>query len=97
MLLRLRTKLAEVIDGIDLSHCAEGDVIELSDRDARLLIAEGWAERAESCAERSCEPKRVHRDVAADEGPRGWRRAQGRAPEHLFQLAAPHRLDDEPR
>ncbi len=41
--MRLTKKLAEQIDGIDLSSYAVGDVITLSKRDARMLIAEGWA------------------------------------------------------
>lgn len=43
---RLTRKLAAVVDGIDLSRCQVGDVIELTDHEARLLIAEGWAEEA---------------------------------------------------
>jgi hypothetical protein len=46
MLVRLTVKLADLVNGIDLSRCAEGDVIDLSDRDARILIEEGWAEEA---------------------------------------------------
>jgi hypothetical protein len=40
---RLTRKYAEVIDGVDLSGSKVGDRLELSSRDARLLIAEGWA------------------------------------------------------
>jgi hypothetical protein len=36
-------KLAPVLNGIDLTVCHEGDVIDVRDEDARLLIAEGWA------------------------------------------------------
>ena len=46
MYVRLTRKLAEMIDGIDLSLCEVGDVMELSDREGRILIAEGWAVRA---------------------------------------------------
>jgi hypothetical protein len=42
MLVRLKVKLADRVDGIDISRCREGDILELSDRDAALLIAEGW-------------------------------------------------------
>ena len=31
------------MDGIDLSRRRVGDLIELSQRDAKILIAEGWA------------------------------------------------------
>ena len=43
MKVRLTRKLAEEIDGIDLSHLHAGDVINLPDPDARTLMAEGWA------------------------------------------------------
>jgi hypothetical protein len=48
MLIRLTRKLAECVDGIDLSRSREGDVLELSRRDAGLLVAEGWAESFDS-------------------------------------------------
>jgi hypothetical protein len=38
----LTRKLAEVLNGIDLTAYREGDVMEMRDEDARLLIAEGW-------------------------------------------------------
>jgi hypothetical protein len=34
------------MDGVDVSRVREGDLIELSDVDAALLIAEGWAKQA---------------------------------------------------
>jgi len=43
MLIRLTRKLAERVDGIDLSRSREGDVLDLSRHDAHLLVAEGWA------------------------------------------------------
>jgi CheY-like chemotaxis protein len=48
MLIRLTRKLADAIDGIDLSCWTVDDLVEMPDRDARTLIAEGWAERAAS-------------------------------------------------
>ena len=45
MRVRLMVNLAEIVEGIDLSAYSEGDLIELSNEDARLLIAGGWAER----------------------------------------------------
>jgi hypothetical protein len=45
MRVRLTRKLAEVIDGVDLSGHTVGDAFDLPRRDARLLIAEGWAQR----------------------------------------------------
>ena len=40
---RLIRKYAEMIDGVDLENAAVGDRLELSQRDAGVLIAEGWA------------------------------------------------------
>jgi len=51
MRVKLTRKLADHLDGIDLSECREGAILALPDRDAELLIAEQWAiavtERAE--------------------------------------------------
>ena len=46
MQIRLVRKLAESIDGIDLSDCHIGDVIDLPGPQADLVIAEGWGGRA---------------------------------------------------
>lgn len=43
MRLRLLRKLASQIDGVDLSEYGVGDAIDVADRKARLLLAEGWA------------------------------------------------------
>ena len=40
---RLTRKFAEIIDGVDLTNAAVGDRLELSRRDAEVLVAEGWA------------------------------------------------------
>jgi hypothetical protein len=40
---RLTRKLAENIDGVDLSNHDVGDMFDLPLRKARLLLAEGWA------------------------------------------------------
>jgi hypothetical protein len=39
----LKRKLAEVIDGVDLTSRKAGDAFEVSAWEARLLIAEEWA------------------------------------------------------
>jgi hypothetical protein len=44
MFIKLTVKLAEWVEGIDLSNFAEGNVIELADADAALLIRGRWAE-----------------------------------------------------
>ena len=64
---RLIRKLADVIDGIDLTHASVGDWIELSRREANILIAEGWAEPADD--NRSGQVQR-HREIAADRSQR---------------------------
>ena len=40
---RLTRKLAEMIDGVDLSRRRVGDVFRLAEPEARLLVAEEWA------------------------------------------------------
>ena len=50
MLIRLTRKLAECVDGIDLSRSREGDVLDLSRHDAQLLMAEGFAVACEPAA-----------------------------------------------
>ena len=44
MLVRLMRKLAPVLNGVDLSRFQVGDVIELPNPRAWMLVAEGWAE-----------------------------------------------------
>ena len=39
-----------MIDGVDLRRASEGDVLEVSERDAELLVAEGWGELAPATA-----------------------------------------------
>jgi hypothetical protein len=43
MQIQLVRKLADYLDGVDVSAYEEGDVFELPRRDAELLIAERWA------------------------------------------------------
>jgi hypothetical protein len=42
----LTKKLADYIDGVDLTSSLVGEILEASQRSASLLIAEGWAEQA---------------------------------------------------
>ena len=44
---RLLRKLAANIDGVNLENAAVGDRLDLSPRDANILIAEGWAVHAD--------------------------------------------------
>ena len=68
MLVRLKMKLAEIVNDVDLSHCTEGDVIDVAHRQGKMLIAEGWAERAAPGERVTCHPKPAERSVAADRG-----------------------------
>jgi len=43
MKVRLVRKLADCLDGIDVTGCAVGDWLDLAPADAILLVAEGWA------------------------------------------------------
>ena len=43
MRIQLTRKLAECLNGIDLSRYTVGDVLTVPRREAELLIAEGWA------------------------------------------------------
>jgi hypothetical protein len=43
MQIRLTRKLAHCLDGVDLTPYGVNDEFDLSRREARLLIAEGWA------------------------------------------------------
>ena len=62
---RLTRKFAQIINGIDLSRVRAGEELELSDHEARLLIAEGWASPV---------------DVAADKPPRRKKRRDAKDP-----------------
>lgn len=44
---RLLRKYSESIDGVSLKNAAVGDRLDLPPRDAHILIAEGWAVRAD--------------------------------------------------
>lgn len=54
---RLTRKFAEAIDGIDLSRNQVGDRLRVSHREARMLIAEGWALPCED-GKKSDDPER---------------------------------------
>ena len=70
MVVRLTVKLADKVNGVDLSQYREGDVIELAVRDASMLIAEKWAEPVDSETEMRFrrEDHSNTRDIAADRG-----------------------------
>ena len=74
---RLTRKYAEMIDGVNLSDAHVGDRLELSQHDAAMLIAEGWAEH--SPRRRTHTAQRAH---AADRStrPRSSRSQSGDKP-----------------
>ena len=74
MRIKLGRKLADVLDGIDLSGRNPGDIVELPAAQADLLIAEGWAEPADPAAPESATPSPLPRAIAADAPPRKRRR-----------------------
>jgi len=45
--IRLLRKLALLMNGIDVSRLSVGDIMELPDSAAEMMIAEGWGERVE--------------------------------------------------
>lgn len=53
MRVRLTKRFAKVIDGVNLNGHMPGDVLNLPDRDAQILLAEQWAilERREQTGE----------------------------------------------
>jgi hypothetical protein len=60
---RLTRKLAERLNGVDLSRARAGEEIELFRHEADILIAEGWAVPADEIS------------VANDKAPRRQRKA----------------------
>lgn len=40
---KLTKKLADRLDGVDVTDLQPGDVLDLPSREAAILIAEGWA------------------------------------------------------
>ncbi len=70
MRVRLVRKLADLIDGVDLSKYQVGEILELPRRKARLLLAEGWASRIDqdyAGDPHTAAAKRLFRGPPADE------------------------------
>lgn len=85
MRIRLTRKLADCVDGIDLSHYAVGDVLDLPEREAQLLIAEGWASLSDPAADepQPCTPTEeelrcIREQLESWSSPRNRRRAEDR-------------------
>src|SRR4051794_14886999 len=89
MRIRLVRKLADAIDGVDISPYAVGDVIDLAAGEARLLIADRWAAAAENPARR--------RDVRRFSGPRQVAEAADSARRRLVDRLRLASEQNEPR
>jgi len=61
MKIRLTRKFADRLDGIDLSEARAGEQIEVTEHEAELLIAEGWAVPADQTALAHDDPPRRRR------------------------------------
>ena len=61
---RLTRKFAQMLNGIDLSKCNAGEDIDVSAREADLLIKEGWASPVETADDRA--PRRPKAPGVAD-------------------------------
>ena len=68
----LLRKYAESIDGVNLEQAVVGDRLDLPPRDANILIAEGWAVRADD--ERL--PRLLPRALAADTSRRSCKKRE---------------------
>jgi len=81
MKIRLTRKLANQLDGVDVSTRNEGDVFDVPRAQAELLIAEHWAMAIQRADRRGIGPRATVREraVAADQPER-------RTVEHLRQL-----------
>jgi hypothetical protein len=64
MKVRLTRKLANRLDGVDVSNNVVGDVLDLPAEEARLLVAEKWAMPERRSGETS--PTSTHRRRADD-------------------------------
>jgi hypothetical protein len=72
MKVRLTRKLAPRMDGVDLNDADVGDVLNLTDAEARILIAEGWAtdrERRRLASDPEQGDRRTHPAPPLDDDP----------------------------
>lgn len=102
MRVRLTRKLAQRVDGIDLSNYREGDVLDISKREAQLLMAEGWAVRAGSRSDhevrrRSAASVRAEADNMQRANRRRLQRVQRALDHQRFEAHADRRSEDRIR
>ncbi len=101
MRVRLIRKLAECIDGVDLSRTKTGDLLELSPYDAKLLISERWAEAVAGPAETRHATVTFGRAIAADSPARRTadqlRRVREQLELHQVERLEARRIEDRIR
>lgn len=101
MRVRLTRKLAECIDGVDLSRSRTGDILELSPREARLLLSEQWAVAVNGSSETRRATVAVARAVAADSATRRTteqlQRVREQMERHHFEEQEARRMEDRIR
>ena len=56
--IKLIRKLSNVLNGLDLRAHKVGDVIDIGDAQADMLVAEGWAERLDGPLDRATADER---------------------------------------
>jgi hypothetical protein len=89
MRVRLTRKLADCLDGVDLSHFSVGDVLDLPRREANLLIVEGWAlpsegaDQAQPCTPTDEELRCLREQLESWSEQQNRRRAEDRIREEL--------------
>jgi hypothetical protein len=104
MLIRLTRKLANQLDGVDVTDHEAGDILDLPSSEARLLIAEEWAAPHRDQARRDVRQTTIApvRAVAADAQSQARAIAQARRlhrqmEKHSFEALDHRRADDRIR
>lgn len=62
MRIRLTRKLANALNGVDLRAMTVGDVVELPEGIAEMLVGEGWAEELAADSASSADDRRTGSD-----------------------------------
>ena len=101
MRVRLTRKLAERIDGVDLSRSRTGDILDLSPQEAGLLVSEEWAVPVAAASETRHATVPVARAVAADSATRRTteqlQRVREQMERHRFDEQEARRMEDRIR
>ena len=100
MRVRLIRKLADCVDGVDLSKRRVGQVLDLPESDAQLLIAEEWAQpvrrRSETRSLSFAQPSSMAADRSRGDSPVERIRAAGEelGHRHLARPSSSRRAED---